>query len=294
MIEAMGLSMTYKGGKGVFGLDFSIKQGEAFGYLGPNGSGKTTTIRLLMGFMKPDSGSSSINGLDCWKDAAAIKKDLGFLPGEIALFDEMTGEAFLKFMLEMRGVRLGARARELCDRFDMDLSGRIRRMSKGTRQKLAIIAAFAHDPAAYILDEPTSGLDPLMQNKFIELVLDEKKRGKTFFMSSHNFEEVARSCDRAAILREGKLVAVQEMAKLRAEQRTGYIVSLGDRESAEVLRAAGIEILRENDGQLEVAVTGDFNTFFRALAKCDVRGLYVGGKDLEQVFLKYYGKEVAR
>lgn len=294
MIEARGLSMTYKGGKGVFGLDFDIKQGEAFGYLGPNGSGKTTTIRLLMGFMKPDSGSSRINGLDCWKDAAAIKRDLGFLPGEIALFDEMTGEAFLKFMLEMRGARLDARAKGLCDRFDLDLSGRIKRMSKGTRQKLAIVAAFAHNPAVYILDEPTSGLDPLMQNNFIELVLEEKKNGKTFFMSSHNFEEVARSCDRAAILRAGRLVAVQEMAKLRAEQRTGYIVSLGDRESAKVLRDAGIEIVHEHDGQLEVAVAGDFNAFFRALAKCDVTGLYAGGKDLEQVFLKYYGKEAAR
>jgi len=290
LIDAEGLSMAYKGGKGVFGLDFSIPAGEAFGYLGPNGSGKTTTIRLLMGFMKPDCGKARIGGLDCWKDAPKVKANLGYIPGELALFDEMTGAGFIAFLLELRGLRPGARVRELCERFNLDPSGRIKRMSKGTRQKLAIVAAFSHDPQVYILDEPTGGLDPLMQNAFIELVLEEKKRGKTFFMSSHNFEEVDRSCDRAAILREGRLVAVQEIAKLKAEQRTSYIVKLGGAEDVLKLRAAGVEVARQVDGHIEVVLQGDYNAFFRALAQCDVKGLYAGGKDLEQVFLKYYGR----
>lgn len=291
MIMAEGLSMAYKGGKGVFGLDFSISDGEAFGYLGPNGSGKTTTIRLLMGFMKPDAGTARIGGLDCWKDASDVKKDLGYLPGELALFDEMTGSGLIGFLLELRGMRPGTRVKDLYARFNLDPTGRIRRMSKGTRQKLAIVAAFAHDPQVYILDEPTSGLDPLMQNSFIELVLEEKKRGKTFFMSSHNFEEIDRSCDRAAILREGRLVAVQEIAKLKAEQRTSYILKLAGADDIAKLRAAGVEIARQMDGHVEVVLSGDYNAFFKVLAQCDVKGLYAGGKDLEQLFLKYYGRE---
>lgn len=291
MIEAKGLSMAYSGGKGVFDLDFSIAQGEAFGYLGPNGSGKTTTIRLLMGFMRPDRGSCGIGGLDCWKDSAAIKRGLGYLPGELALFDELTGTGFIKLLLELRGLRSLKRANGLCDRLNLDPSGRIKRMSKGTRQKLAIVAAFAHDPSVYLLDEPTSGLDPLMQNMFIELVLEEKRAGKTFLLSSHNFEEVDRSCDRAAILREGRLVAVEEMAKLKAEQRMSYIVKLAVPEDARKLREAGIEIVRQTNGDVEVLVGGDYNTFFKALSGCDVKGLYHGGRDLEQAFLKYYGKE---
>lgn len=291
MIDAMSLSVTYKGGKGVFGLDFSVKSGEAFGYLGPNGSGKTTTIRLLMGFMKPSGGSCSIAGLDCWKDAAAIKKDLGFLPGEIALFDEMTGVSFLKFLMEMRGVRQMGRASELCSMFGLDTRQTIRRMSKGTKQKLAIVAAFMHEPSTYILDEPTSGLDPLMQNTFIDLVLDEKKKGKTFLMSSHNFEEVDRTCDRAAILREGKLIAIEEIAKLKEEQKMSYIVLFNDISDLDKLSSLGVEVAAVRDKQAEIIVGRDYNALLRALAQCDIRGLYPGARSLEDAFLKYYGKE---
>jgi ABC-2 type transport system ATP-binding protein len=292
LIEANGLSMAYRSGKGVFGLSFAIKDGEAFGYLGPNGSGKTTTIRLLMGFMRPDSGQARIGGLDCWKDAAAIKSGLGFLPGENSLFEDMNGHSFLKFMLEMRGIRGMVRAKELSERFALDPAQKIRRMSKGTKQKLAIVAAFMHDPKAYILDEPTSGLDPLMQNVFIELVLEEKKRGKTFLMSSHNFEEIDRTCDRAAILKEGRLAAIEHISELKAERRSSYIVLFQDAREIAKLKAAGIDVATQKDNQAEVIVGKDFNAFFKALAGCDVKGLYPGTKSLEDTFLKYYGGEV--
>jgi ABC-2 type transport system ATP-binding protein len=292
LIEANGLSMAYRSGKGVFGLSFAIKDGEAFGYLGPNGSGKTTTIRLLMGFMRPDSGQARIGGLDCWKDAAAIKSGLGFLPGENSLFEDMNGHSFLKFMLEMRGIRGMVRAKELSERFALDPAQKIRRMSKGTKQKLAIVAAFMHDPKAYILDEPTSGLDPLMQNVFIELVLEEKKRGKTFLMSSHNFEEIDRTCDRAAILKEGRLAAIEHISELKAERRSSYIILFQDAREIAKLKAAGIDVATQKDNQAEVIVGKDFNAFFKALAGCDVKGLYPGTKSLEDTFLKYYGGEV--
>ena len=291
MIEARDLSMTYRGGKGVFDLGFSVRKGEAFGYLGPNGSGKTTTIRLLMGFMKPTAGDCWINGMDCWKDAARIKEGLGFLPGEISLFDEMSGSAFLRFLMEMRGRRDMGRAAELASMLNLDMKQGIRRMSKGTKQKIAIVAAFMHDPEAYILDEPTSGLDPLMQNVFIDLVLEEKKKGKTFLMSSHNFEEVDRTCDRAAILKEGRLAAIEEIAKLKAEQRSSYIVLFNDPSDLARLASMGFEIASSRHGQVEIVVGKDYNALLRALAQCDIRGLYPGTKSLEDAFLKYYGKE---
>ncbi len=291
MIEARDLSMTYRGGKGVFDLGFSVRKGEAFGYLGPNGSGKTTTIRLLMGFMKPTAGDCWINGMDCWKDAARIKEGLGFLPGEISLFDEMSGSAFLRFLMEMRGRRDMGRAAELASMLNLDMKQGIRRMSKGTKQKIAIVAAFMHDPEAYILDEPTSGLDPLMQNVFIDLVLEEKKKGKTFLMSSHNFEEVDRTCDRAAILKEGRLAAIEEIAKLKAEQRSSYIVLFNDPSDLARLASMGFEIASSRHGQAEIVVGKDYNALLRALAQCDIRGLYPGTKSLEDAFLKYYGKE---
>ncbi len=291
MIEASGLSMAYKGGKGVFDLSFSVRRGEAFGYLGPNGSGKTTTIRLLMGFMRPAAGTCSINGMDCWKDAAKIKEALGFLPGEISLFDEMSGASFLRFLMEMRGRRDMGRAAELASMLNLDMKQSIRRMSKGTKQKIAIVAAFMHDPETYILDEPTSGLDPLMQSMFIGLVLEEKKRGKTFLMSSHNFEEVDRTCDRAAILKEGRLAAIEEIAKLKAEQRSSYIVLFNDPADLVRLSSLGVEIASSRHGQAEIVVGKDYNALLRALAQCDIRGLYPGTKSLEDAFLKYYGKE---
>lgn len=293
MIEASGLSMTYKGGKGVFGLSFSVRRGEAFGYLGPNGSGKTTTIRLLMGFMRPTAGTCSISGMDCWKDAARIKESLGFLPGEISLFDEMSGASFLRFLMEMRGRRDMGRAMELASMLNLDTKQSIRRMSKGTKQKIAIVAAFMHDPDTYILDEPTSGLDPLMQSMFIDLVLEEKKRGKTFLMSSHNFEEVDRTCDRAAILKEGRLAAIEEIAKLKAEQRSSYIVLFNDPAELGRLASLGVEIASSRHNQAEIVVGNDYNALLRALAQCDIRGLYPGTKSLEDAFLKYYGKEGA-
>ena len=293
MIEARGISMTYRGGKGVFDLGFSVRKGEAFGYLGPNGSGKTTTIRLLMGFMKPTTGTCSINGMDCWKDAARIKEGLGFLPGEISLFDEMSGSSFLRFLMEMRGRRDMGRAAELASMLNLDMKQGIRRMSKGTKQKIAIVAAFMHDPEAYILDEPTSGLDPLMQNVFIDLVLEEKKKGKTFLMSSHNFEEVDRTCDRAAILKEGRLAAIEEIAKLKAEQRSSYIVLFNDPSDLARLASMGFEIASSRHTQAEIVVGKDYNALLRALAQCDIRGLYPGTKSLEDAFLKYYGKEDA-
>ena len=289
VIEIAGLTKDYGPGKGVFDLSFSLAEGEVFGYLGPNGSGKTTTIRHLMGFLNPDSGSCRIAGLDCRKDAARIQQDLGYLPGEIAFFEEMRGREYLRFMSRMRGCKWAKRADELLERFQLDPSGRIKRLSKGMKQKLALVAALMHDPAILILDEPTSGLDPLMQAAFAQLILEEKKRGKTVLMSSHSFEEIEKTCDRVGILKEGRLQALVQEKELRAGRRRVYALDFAKQEDLQAFCSLGQNIIWEGQEQVHVVVTGDLQPFFEALAKSRATGLASVSQGLEDLFISYYG-----
>jgi ABC-2 type transport system ATP-binding protein len=167
VIEVKQLTKDYGNKKGVFNLNLSVKRGEVFGFLGPNGAGKTTTIRHLMGFIHPGTGECLINGMDCSKESHIIQKSLGYLPGEISFMEDMTGIGFIKFIAEMKGIRDFSRARELIDMFGLDPNGKIKKMSKGMKQKIGIVCAFMNNPDIIILDEPTTGLDPLMQNKFL-------------------------------------------------------------------------------------------------------------------------------
>ena len=177
VIEIKNLTRDYGGGKGIFDVSFQVNKGEVFGFLGPNGAGKTTTIRHLMGFIKNRSGECAIDGLDCWRDRAIIQKTLGYIPGEINFFDDMTGTEFLAFLAKYRGLTDLERQKELLERFELDPKGKIRKMSKGMKQKIGIVTAFMHNPDILILDEPTSGLDLLMQQRVIELLEREKRRG---------------------------------------------------------------------------------------------------------------------
>ncbi len=294
MISVDKATMTYKSGKGIFDVSFQVKEGEVFGYLGPNGAGKTTTIRLLMGFTNPDSGGCTIRGLDCRRAAPEIQKFVGYLPGEMAFFEEMTGKQFLRAMNEMRGLKNNIRTQQLLERLELDCSGRIRKMSKGMKQKLGIVAAFQHDPAVYILDEPTSGLDPLMQQVFIEMALEERDRGKTILMSSHNFEEIERTCDRAGVIREGRLAAVEDIHSLREARRRIYSVTLGSEKDVETLKASGLELRAVEETRVEVVIGSNYDDFIKALGKCRVLGLGVVSQTLEQVFMQYYGEVTQR
>lgn len=185
-----------------------------------------------MGFIKNQSGQCRINDMDCWKESAEIQKSLGYIPGEIAFFDDMTGTEFLKFVSKYKGITNPDRKKELLERFELDPKGKIKKMSKGMKQKIGIVTAFMHDPQILILDEPTSGLDPLMQNRFIELIAEEKEKGKTILLSSHIFEEVERTCDRIGIIRSGKLVTVDSVATLRERHMRTYTVTLKTPEEA--------------------------------------------------------------
>lgn len=267
MMQIEKLTRDYGGGKGVFDISFQVNKGEVFGFLGPNGAGKTTTIRHLMGFLQPQSGKCIIGGLDCWNDSAEIQLRLGCIPGEISFFDDMTGMEFLKFITSYRKIGESNRQRELLERFELDPKGKIKKMSKGMKQKIGIVAAFMHDPDVLILDEPTSGLDPLMQSRFIDLIGEEKERGKTILLSSHMFEEVERTCDRIGIIRDGRLVAVDSVEALRERHVRPYTVTL---ENIELAKA-----FAEDFGGVQNGVTVTVTT----------------KQNLEEIFMHYYGGE---
>ncbi len=236
-IQIENLVRDYGDGKGVFDVSFHVDQGEAFGFLGPNGAGKTTTIRHLMGFLKPRAGKCTIDGMDCWSERDKVQARLGYIPGEISFFDDMSGTEFLRFIADYRRIGTHDRTQELLELFKLDPKSKIKKMSKGTKQKLGIVAAFMHDPDIILLDEPTSGLDPLMQNRFVNFVAKEKEQGKTILMSSHIFEEVERTCDRIGIIRKGRMIAVDSAAALRERHTRSYTVTLENEAAAEAFAA---------------------------------------------------------
>lgn len=287
MLTITNLTQTYKSGKGIFNINLTVKKGEVFGFLGPNGAGKTTTIRNILGFSNADQGQVTILGKDARKQAKELQKAIGYLPGEIAFFDNMTGIEFLDFMSNMRDMKNLDKRQELIDYFEFDYKGKIKKMSKGMKQKLGIVAAFMHDPEIIILDEPTSGLDPLMQNKFMTLLENEKKAGKTIFMSSHIFEEVEKICDRAGIIKDGKLIAIEDVHSLKKMASQTFVVTGKDVSS---LQSAGYELVSEGNKHT-VTFNKDFKTFFKALSECDIDRFEIKQQSLEDLFMKYYGKE---
>ena len=292
IIKVDHITKDYGNGKGVFDVSFSVRHGEVMGFLGPNGAGKTTTIRQLMGFIRPDSGEVSILGMDCFADAAAIAPKLGYLPGEIAFIENMRGLEFIRFIAKMKKLRDLTRAEELMERFRLDPRGKIRKMSKGMKQKIGIVCCFMQDPDFYILDEPTGGLDPLMQNTFIDLILEEKAKGKTILMSSHLSEEVERTCDRTAMIREGKLVAVEDMASLR--QNRNPLTEVKFLRIADAAAFAGAHLGAVQKGNaVTLHVTGGMDGFIKELGKYGVEDLEMKAQSLEELFMHYYGEEAA-
>jgi ABC-2 type transport system ATP-binding protein len=291
VIEIKRLTKDYGNKKGVFDLDLSVKKGEVFGFLGPNGAGKTTTIRHLMGFIHPSFGECFINGLNCSKQSHIIQKSLGYLPGEIAFMDDMSGIQFIKFIAEMKGIKDFNRAQELINMFDLDPSGRIKKMSKGMKQKIGIVCAFMNNPDIIILDEPTSGLDPLMQNKFLELILSEKAKGKTIFMSSHIFDEIERTCDRTAIIKEGCLVAIEDLKTLSQSKRKSYVITFLTEEMASSFAKEDFEVKESKGNQVTVLVKGNINPLIHTLDKYEVTTLDIKTQSLEDLFMHYYGGE---
>jgi ABC-2 type transport system ATP-binding protein len=291
VIEARKLGKIYRGGRGVFDLDFDVVEGEIFGFLGPNGAGKTTTIRVLMGLLKPTGGSLRAFGMDCWSDSPAIKARVGFVPGELHLYDKMTGSQLIDFFAGFRPAPALENARRLAARFDLDLRQRIQHLSKGNRQKLVLIQALMHDPALLVLDEPTSGLDPLMQVAVLDTLREERGRGKTVFLSSHALAEVEKVADRVAVIREGRLVTVKDVAGLMALRERRMELRFGAPVVAETFgHMPGVRVLESSDSgrHWDLAVRGDLKVLLQRVTGLPLLDLVYPSADLESVFLHYY------
>ena len=248
------MTKDYGDGRGIFDLNLSIEKGEVFGFVGTNGAGKTTTIRHLMGFLKPQSGSATINGLDCWKDSAEIKKWIGYIPGEIAFPDAPTGTDFLKKQAELLGLKDMSYAESIINKLQLDPTAKLKRMSKGMKQKTAIVAAFMADPDILILDEPTTGLDPLMRKEFIGILDEEKKKGKTILMSSHMFDEVEHICDRVAMIKDGKIIAVKATNEVKHHEEKVYKIEFRSQEDYVKFLSEPFDFVETRESQNQVIV----------------------------------------
>lgn len=291
VIEINQLTKDYGGGRGIFNVSLSVSKGEVFGFLGPNGAGKSTTIRHLMGFINSQSGSCKINGLDCMEERASIQKKLGYLPGEIAFMDDMTGIAFIKFTASLKGMTDLSKAYELMELFELNASGKIKKMSKGMKQKVGIVCAFMHDPDILILDEPTSGLDPLMQNRFIELILSEKEKGKTIFMSSHIFEEIERTCDRTAMIKEGHVIAIEDVNSIKASKHKAYVLTFSKVEEANRFQTDVEKSELIAPTKVKVQHQGNLKAFLQQISNYEVIDLDTTTPTLEELFLHFYGRD---
>jgi ABC-2 type transport system ATP-binding protein len=270
-------------------LDLEVRDGEIFGFLGPNGAGKSTTIRLLLGFLHQSAGDAQVLGLDTRHDSVGIRRRTGYLPGGISLYDSLTGEATLDYLNELYG-RPATRRDELLDRLELSratLKRPVRDYSRGMRQKIGIIQALQHDPELAILDEPTEGLDPLMQRAFYEVLHDLRTAGRTIFFSSHVLSEVERVCDRVAIIRAGRLVALQEIDSLLSQRRRHVEMRLTGTPPA-LDGVAGVSAIHLRDGLLTCELEGNVAPFLRAIADAPIADLTIEPAHLEEAFLEFY------
>lgn len=290
MIKTENLTKTFDHGKirAVDNLNLEVKEGEIFGFLGPNGAGKTTTIRMLMGFTNPSEGHASIFGLDCKKNRVEIMKNVGYLAGDVRLYDRYTGEYLVKFLASLSGGLNKKWVGEICKRLDIDLKRKISDLSKGNRQKIGVLQALAGKPKLLILDEPTSGLDPLIQIEFNNIIQEMKKEGMTMFVSSHILSEVEKICDRVAILKNGKLIALKSVEELG--QAKTRIVEIFFRQAYRLqdFKLPGVEIKLQEEKYLQLFLTGEVNQIIKILGQYDIADVHFNEPNLEEVFLKYY------
>ncbi len=274
----------------VDGINLEVAKGEVFGFLGPNGAGKSTTIRCLMGFNKPTSGSIYVFGHDMSNDSTVAKQQIGYLPGNVKLYDNWTGWDHIRFFEGVRGK--SKNLDDLIRRFDFNPNAKFRHLSSGNKQKLGLILALMHEPKLLVMDEPTVGLDPLLQFEIYKVLEEMRGKGTTIFISSHNLPEVERLCDRVAIIKEGKLVAVESIKTLGEKKLHKIEVRFGGKFNASDFKLNGVEKVQEVAEGLLITVGGDLNPVLHALAKHKIINLEITHASLEDVFMKFYERAV--
>lgn len=293
-IICRGLTKFYGRQRGIEGLDLQVEQGEIFGFLGPNGAGKTTTIRMLMGLLRPSAGTASILGLDTWRDSVKVKFLVGNIPGDVSLYDNMHVHDLIDYIDRYRPGPDVLRP-EMVERLDLDVNKKVGSLSRGNRQKVAIVLAMMHDPDILILDEPTLGLDPLMQQEFYTILGEFKERGKTVFLSSHILSEVERSCDRVGIVRLGRLVDVRAIEDLRQNRLRHMDVVFAEPVDASEFKALPQVLeVQPLDNHLRITIKGDVDSLIKLIARYRIEDLTFTQPGLEDFFLSFYGQSAAQ
>jgi len=290
-LEINGLSKRFGKFAALDGIDLKVNEGEVFGYIGPNGAGKTTTIRVLLGILQATQGSAKVFGMDAWKDAVKIHKKIAYVPGDVNLWPNLTGGEVIDLFVSLRGRHDKALREKLLKDFELDPSKKCRTYSKGNRQKVALVAAFASEADLYILDEPTSGLDPLMEQVFQGCVSDLKKAGKGIFLSSHIMSEVEKLCDRVAIIREGKIVETGTLDELRHLTRATMTIQT-ERPVENLAGFKGVHDIAEHQGSLCFQVDSEeLGNVVSHISSYGLKKLESAPPTLEDLFMRHYGEK---
>jgi ABC-2 type transport system ATP-binding protein len=287
VIEVLDLTKSYGKRRGIVDVSFEVREGEVFGFLGPNGAGKTTTIRTLLGMLRPTSGRATIFGLDAWHEAPEVHRKLAYVGSDPGYLGELTAGAQLDVLAALRGLPRGA-WKPVAERLELDPTVQVRKLSRGNRQKVAVVSAFMGNEPLLMLDEPTTGLDPLMQRVFLALVAEARAAGRTAFVSSHNLAEVERACDRVGIIRDGRLVEVSEVQALLAEHWRSVNLMLGSPAPAGTFDLPNVEVVSAAARDVHLMVKGDVNPLLRRLASLQVLDVSITTPDVEDIFLRYY------
>jgi ABC-2 type transport system ATP-binding protein len=292
IIHTEQLTKTYGPHRGITEVDLTVQEGEVMGFLGPNGAGKTTTIRILLDLIRPTAGRASVFGIDAQADPVAIHRRIGYLPGEFSLYDKLTGAETIEYFANLRGGVDKAYAAELIERLDLDPSRKYKEYSKGNKQKVGLVVAFQHRPDLLILDEPTSGLDPLVQQTFFDLVREARGEGGTVFLSSHIISEVERTTNRVAIIREGRIVRVDQVSALRdLSHHEVTLVFAGPVPTEAFAALEGVSHIQPVDHTLRMRVTGPIGPVVQEAARHDLVDFEGVEPSLEDIFLAEYGRE---
>ncbi|MCS7179203.1 MAG: ABC transporter ATP-binding protein [Anaerolineae bacterium] len=292
VIQTEGLTKYYGRSRGIIDVHLQVEQGEIFGFLGPNGAGKTTTIRLLLDLIRPSRGRARVLGLDPQKDGVEVRRRVGYLPGELALYSDLTGQQVLEYAAHLRNTVPQKEITRLADRLEADLKRPIRTLSHGNRQKIGLIMAMMHRPELLILDEPTTGLDPLMQQVLYELLEEVRRDGRTVFFSSHILPEVERLCDRIGILREGRVVAVESVSGLKEVAIRRMDLVFESPVDPEPFRAIpGVREVSAAGATLHIAIQGSLDPLIKVAAQHPVRNIVTYEPNLEEAFLAFYRRE---
>jgi ABC-2 type transport system ATP-binding protein len=288
-IETRQLTKQYGKSRGIEDVDLVVPAGEVFGFLGPNGAGKTTTIRTLLDFQRPTSGTASLLGLDSRRDSVEIHRRIGYVPGDLALYERLTGREHTDWLARLRGLERLDERDALAERFDLELDRPIRDLSKGNRQKVGIVQAFMHRPELVVLDEPTAGLDPLMQEEFRFLLRDLVGRGGTAFLSSHSLDEVERAADRVAAIRAGRIITVDSVESLQAKAKRHVTIRFLDTANAADFEGLpGVGEVTAKDDEVRLTVSGSLDAVVKAAAGHTVADFVSRPADLEEIFLEVY------